>query len=176
MVLYAQLRTRPSFSRRETGGGSFIDPGQRPVSWIYCSAVRIVGLRAPTADVLHVACAVLLACCWRWQYVGVAAALLHWLLVVSNYISPTSNTFDILTDGCKKTIPIRGGDISIFTAQSLEWSFTRKLPTCDYCCCFAATAADRWWWCFVLVLLYICCCSCCSCCSCCCSSALLICY
>ena len=100
MVLYAQLRTRPSFSRRETGGGSFIDPGQRPVSWIYCSAVRIVGLRAPTTDdPIHVAGAVLLACRWRWQYV-VAAAFLHGLRVAFEYISSTANSYEILRDGC----------------------------------------------------------------------------
>ena len=50
-----------------------------PGSWygsIYrCNAV-VVGLRGPTPRTLHVAAAVLLACCWRYQHVA-AAAFLH---------------------------------------------------------------------------------------------------
>ena len=50
--------------------------------------------------------------------------------------------YDILRDGCNNFHRRLGGDTSIFAAESLEWSCTRKVPTCDYCCCFAAAAAD----------------------------------
>ena len=73
------VSTRPS--RRQTGGKSLSNPRQRPVCAEY-TAVQlfvVVGLRAPTTDALHVAGAVSLAWCWRWQNV-VAAAFLHWLV------------------------------------------------------------------------------------------------
>ena len=76
---YAQL-CQPS-SVKERRGGKIIGwpTSAACVCWIYCCAAVVavvVGLRDPTTDELHVASAVLLACCWRWQHV-VAAAFLH---------------------------------------------------------------------------------------------------
>ena len=89
LVPYAQLCEHSSVicKGRNGEGGSIDWPASAAcVSWIYCfAAVVLIGLRAPTTDVLHVAGAVLLASCCRLQYVGVAAAFLNWPLVAFNY-------------------------------------------------------------------------------------------
>ena len=157
------------------GGESLTDPRRRlrVLNILLC---RCCYGRAACSKYWFITCCwcCVLACCWRWHYVGVAAAYLHWLACrLQLYIFDGNQLWDF--ERWILFSPVRGGYISIFTAQLLEWSCPRKVPTCDYCCCDCCDCCWQWWWCFVLVLLYIYCCCCCSWCSCCCS-VLLICY
>ena len=97
-----ELCKHSSVKERNGGGGSLAKPRQQPVCAEYTAVTLfvVVGLRATTTDaLLHVAGAVLLACCWRWQNVVAAAAFLHWLACrLQLYIFDSKQLWDFETD------------------------------------------------------------------------------